>query len=96
MLTILFQKAESLVSFTTDIWTNASGSPYNCLTGTYLIREMDGRLKMVTRLLGFQRLKGTHSSKRIAAVCVAQMKRVGAHNKVCDFWVHYYKLNEPI
>jgi hypothetical protein len=81
-----------LISCTCDAWQAANVDGYFAVTGHWLEKKPGEVLTLHNTLLGFVRLNGAHSGKRLGQTLFKVFDRVGAVSKVriYVFLLHYH------
>lgn len=64
-----------------DVWSTRRRQGYLALTGHWLVLEDDGRLVLKVALLGFHRLRGSHTGNRLARIVYMLLERAGILDK---------------
>ncbi|KAF8229221.1 hypothetical protein L208DRAFT_1220560, partial [Tricholoma matsutake] len=78
------QSTLGTLSFTTDIWSNKQQQSFLCITVHWVANDKpnDQHLILKSSLLAFHPLHGKHSSKAIADVIYALIKRADITSEV--------------
>ncbi|KAH9025839.1 hypothetical protein EDB85DRAFT_1820038, partial [Lactarius pseudohatsudake] len=66
ILTCNRKKSCGRISFTADIWSSASLTPYLAVTSHWIARTPNNNLSLKAALIGFHRLAGAHTGTNIA------------------------------
>ncbi len=86
VLTHNYKKSCGQISFTMDIWSSASLSPYLAVTSHWIARDGDtnNNLSLKATLIGFHHFTGPHMGKSIASVILSLMDHANITSKVCN------------
>ena len=86
VLTHNYKKSCGQISFTVDIWSSASLSPYLAVTSHWIARDGDANnnLSLKATLIGFHHFTGPHTGKSITSVILSLMDHANITSKVCN------------
>ena len=74
------------VSFTADIWSSDARRPYLALTGHWIAEDTETKsLSLRSALLGFHRLRGSHTGESLARTILYLLDRAGVTTKTGHF-----------
>ena len=78
---ILIPNSLGKISYTSDIWSSKSRTPYLAITAHWMCQDKGGNICLTSALIAFHRVWGKHTAKNLSKIMLDLFDRTQSTNK---------------